>query len=192
MELEAAIMADLHEVVKAVAEEVDRRLTDKIDLYVYDYGNPLRRVYYGGARYDEWGKDFGRDVRPTYQFRDSIHAELRDLVSDYVCYEVFSDPRAMEYDPENYSHGSIQHGDLRDRMIEILNENKLSDFRYSSTGHHKFDELDGHPNIAIHGNEWWLKREPFFDYLIDELDRDIWSVFEAEMKKRGMDARREG
>lgn len=153
-------------------EQVEREIMKDLQEVVYKVADEVN--YRLSQKLRTYVYDYGNNQRkyyvggtakPTGQLYDSITTELRTLTPKLVEYVVFSDPYKMYYDPENNVHGNRRQ-DRRAELLTYLNEN--SHFDYGR------------------GNEWWYKHDPFLDYLESELDRDIWKLFEKEMRKIGM------
>lgn len=143
------------ECVSRVAERVRLHLMERILADIYNFGSGKRTYYHGGTK------------TPTYQFYHSIENNITARTESLVEHTITSNASKMNYDGENFLHGSNR--DARESLMEILGQNK--------TG-------------SLFGNGWWRYRPNFWDTTITELENgliDKW--FREELQKIGLSLR---
>lgn len=169
VDIEVQIQKDLDTVVYNVTEWAKDLLLWYLKNRVYDWG--MEQKMYAYIEHDQEPMYAYGTGHATGQLYDSITADkqLDGVMTGLVKYLIYADPEKMDYDPESYVHGTPEQ-DFRNTILERLN-NAMDDY-----GKARYPWWTSHDQFG---------RYHFFDDYLKELERDIYTQFEAEMRKVG-------
>ena len=146
----------VYEVISIVSEKVLAQLKADIERDVYLFGGFPNKFYYMGMGI------------PTFQFEKSWKLDDIKQMAMTTVRNIFEDVYSMQYDPQNFLHGSEYGGDRRAELADDLNVSgvaKNSDF-------------------PEHGKE----RQPYWDNFIREMldEGQIEKWLSEELAKYGI------
>lgn len=160
-QLEKILIPIIKECLEEIGNKANEVLREHIDKDVYQAGRQTNYYAYGTSQ-------------PTFTLRDSITTSKVKTNGNLSEISIYHDKNKMDFDPDNFIHGSRYWKDgvtdIRDILPMIIN-----------------DGLSGN----LFGEGWWQNPRPYWSNALIELQQQgkIREWFIQALKKRGINAK---